>query len=383
MTVLTGEPNYGDDKLYSDFVLDKKKFESYKGCKIIRAPIITRGNNKIKLALNYISFAFSASIIGLFKLRKYDFDFVFVFQSSPVTAALPAIIYRKLTKTPVILWVQDLWPDTLSAVGVVKNKWLLAVVGKLVSFIYNRSDAILCQSKGFIRSVEKYADADRYINVMPNWSSSELVSAKYQDLNLIPNNNEMFDILFSGNIGEAQDFPTILACAKLLRKINVRFLIVGSGSVLSWLEGEISKEQLEHKVLILGRHPINDMNYFFNKADALLVTLSNKEIFSLTIPSKVQAYMAAGKPIIAALDGVGADVINSSFSGIATPSGDVEALYSSVIKFLKLTPQELSLFGEHAKLYYEQNFDKNLVRENLYKHVNVILGEEKQDEKNI
>ncbi|WP_282111038.1 glycosyltransferase family 4 protein [Shewanella algicola] len=373
VTVLTGEPNYGEKDLHSNFILNKEKFKFYKGCTIIRAPIILRGENKIQLVLNYISFAISACTYGLFKLRKNKFDFVFVFQSSPVTAALPAVIYRNLTSTPVILWVQDLWPDTLEAVGVVKNKRLLAIIGRLVSYIYNRSDVILCQSKGFIKSVKRYTNFQSKIDVLPNWSSTELINSKYEDLGLINTESSTFDVLFAGNIGEAQDFPTILACAKLLRSSNVRFLIVGSGSVLSWLRNEVAKEKLEDKIIIFGRYPIEKMKYFFTHSDALLVTLSKKEIFSLTIPSKVQAYMAFGKPIIASLDGVGAKVINSSKSGIATPSGDIEALFSSIMYLSKSSPDELNRYGQNGRHYYSENFDKNLVRNLLYKHVDSIL----------
>jgi len=365
VTVLTGEPNYPSGEILESYRNNPSEYSSYFGAEIIRTKLRPRKSGGVNLVLNYSSFVVSACLTVKRRLSKRKFDAVFVFQSSPVTVALPALLYKKMTGTPVFLWVQDLWPDTLSAVGFTNNKLILGAVGKLVSFIYKRCDLILCQSTHFIKNVAKYNHDNVPTEYLPNWADDVFSlpptcsTPNYEKL------DGYFDILFAGNIGDAQDFPAILDAAEKIKGRMIRIVVVGVGSLYEWVEQQVSERGLEGVVVLLGRHAIEYMPSFYSKADALLATLAKKEIFTMTIPSKVQTYLAAGKPVIAMLDGVGAEVINEAQCGIACDSGDSAALATSMIALSELDEGTLSVMGASGKSYYHENFEKNMLREKL------------------
>ena len=224
--MLTSLPNYPKGTLFKDFKLQPEKYSDFNGVEVFRVPIILRGNNKVKLVLNYLSFALSASTIGVYKLRKYNFDIIFVFEPSPITVGLPAIIFKKIKKVPIIFWVLDLWPDTLQAIGVVKSELIIKLIGSLVSFIYNQCDLILGQSKSFLPHIKKYTKHDG-IAYFPSWA--ELEFSKINDENFYKKKSK-FNIVFTGNIGEAQDFPSILEAARLLRHDQeIQWVVLGRG----------------------------------------------------------------------------------------------------------------------------------------------------------
>jgi hypothetical protein len=166
-------------------------------------PTILRGNNKVKLVLNYLSFALSASIIGVYKLRKYNFDIIFVFEPSPITVGLPAIMFKKIKKVPIIFWVLDLWPDTLQALGIIKSEKIIKLIGSLVSFIYNHCDLILGQSKSFLPHIKKYTKHNS-IEYFPSWAEQEFSHSSLQVVDELSGNEGVFKILFAGNIGKVQ-----------------------------------------------------------------------------------------------------------------------------------------------------------------------------------
>jgi glycosyltransferase involved in cell wall biosynthesis len=365
VTVLTAEPNYGSDGFYKDYMKNKDKYNEFLGVDIIRAKILPRKKGKINLILNYLSFIFSGCFTVYRKLSKRNFDVIFVFQSSPVTAALPAIFYRYLKKIPMILWVQDLWPDTLSAVGVLKNEAGLSIVGRLVSFIYKKTDLILCQSPAFEKNIINYNHTEVPVEYFPNWADDVFKNKVDESIETFNKEEGLFDIVFAGNIGEAQDIPAILDAVESLIDKPVRFIFVGNGSLYNWLNSAIKIRGLEKSILMLGRHPIESMPSFFQKADALLVSLSSKDIFSMTIPSKVQAYMSAGKPIVAMLNGIGAEIINNSGAGYSVDSSDSEGLSNVIAKLCDKNAEELEHIGNCGKIYYKKNFDKDMLRNKL------------------
>jgi len=357
VTVLTGLPNYPSGLLDIDFIKNPSKYRKYNNVDIIRVPIILRGSNKIKLLLNYVSFALSASTIGVYKLRKLNFDLIFVFEPSPITVGLPAILLRKIKKVPVIFWALDLWPDTLNAIGIVKSKFILNLIGGLVSFIYNRCDLILGQSKSFLPHIQKYSNHSN-IKYFPGWAES--VFSDIKDENSLPHNKKSFDIIFTGNIGDAQDFPSVLNAIELLKAdSNIHWTIVGNGRLLSWLENEIVIRNLIGSVTLAGRHPINKMPYFFNKADVLLVSLLDEPIFSMTIPGKLQAYLTSGKPILGMLNGEGSNIINESGCGYVSNAGDSKSLANNVSKIKKMTIEERQTMGALGLKYSKTVFDRN------------------------
>src|SRR3990167_7099402 len=288
VTGLTGKPNYPDGTFYPGYHFFNKNKESYGAISIIRAPLFPRGkNSKIRLALNYISFAFFASIVGIFRCKKADV--IFVYEPSPITVGLPAILFKKINKVPILFWVQDLWPESVVGVGAVTSKKILRWLEKLVRFIYKHCDYILTTSKSFFAPIKSLVVPDEKLHYFPQ--TAEDFFKPHHDLApeeeaLLPKG---FRIIFSGNIGIAQDVETILQAATLLRSHQaIKWIFLGDGSKRKWLEHEIKIRQLEKTVYCLGQYPILRMPRFFACADALLVTLRKNPVYAMTIPGKVQ-----------------------------------------------------------------------------------------------
>jgi len=362
VTVLTGKPNYPDGEVFPDFRSNPKAFNEFKGCKVVRVPMVSRGKeNSVKLLMNYFSYFLSATLIGSWKLRGKPFDGIFVFGVSPVTVCLPAIILKKLKKTSVVFWVLDLWPETLGAIGVVKSKTILDLVGRLVAFIYNRCDLVLGQSKAFYDGIARYCADKTKIRYFPSWSESMFTDAAPLPLQAIDKHQGVFKILFAGNIGDAQDFPAILNAAAILKtkRLNVKLFIVGDGRAFEWLKSEIIKQKLQEYVYLMGRHPLEEMPSFYASVDALLVTLQESPVFAMTIPGKVQSYMAAGKPILTMLTGEGSRVIAEANCGLVADSGDCEKLAQNIFQMTQMTLEQLNNLGQNARIYSEKEFDRN------------------------
>jgi colanic acid biosynthesis glycosyl transferase WcaI len=359
VTVLTGKPNYPDGETFKEFLSTKSNYNNYNGAKIIRVPMLARGKGKTSLFLNYISYAVSASIFGVWALRKEKLDSIFTYQLSPITVGIPAIIIRAIKKIPLVFLVLDLWPESLEAVGVVRSKLILKCVGLLVSFIYARSDLILAQSKSFIPEIKKYVHIDSRIEYFPSWAESAITMQDVQPAPEIDSKMGVFKVMFAGNIGEAQDFPAILAAADRLRKYKkIQWLIIGDGRKADWVKEKISQMGLDEHVLMLGRYPVQRMPSFFQHADALLVTLKNEPIFSLTIPAKLQAYLAAKKPILGMLNGEGAEIIQRSGAGISCAAGDDKALAATVLKLYEMDAESRDALGRNGFEFGIKEFDR-------------------------
>lgn len=334
----------------------------FNGSKVFRVPIVLRGNSKIKLILNYITFALSASIFGFYKLRKNNFDVIFVYEPSPITVGLPAIVFKKLKKTPIIFWTLDLWPDSLKAIGIIKSKFLLKFVGLVVSFIYNNCDLILGQSKSFLPYIKNYSNHNN-IKYFPSWS--EIPCSNHKELKFSGNNSK-FKVVFTGNIGKAQDFPAIIDTIELLKQnLNIHWIFVGDGVLLSWVKNEIHKRELTSCVTFEGHHPVEKMPDFFADADALLVSLKDEYIFSMTIPGKLQSYLGSGKPILGMLNGEGAKIIHDSRCGFAVNAGDSFSLATSIQKLIKMNQNERNEMGLKGLKFYQEHFDRKMLIDKL------------------
>ena len=349
VTVLTGLPNYPDGKIFSQFRTEPLRYSYFEGAEVVRVPLMPRGNGGLRLILNYLTFALSASVLGLWKLRGRQFDVIFTCQLSPVTVGLPAVVVRAIKRVPMAFWVLDLWPETLQALGVVRSPSLLHIVGKLVAFIYRRCDLILAQSKSFIPQIQRYADSGRRITYFPSWAEQVFNTQDVAPASEIALKAGSFNVMFAGNIGDSQDFPAILAAADLLRaRSDIRWLIVGGGRLSRWVAAEIKSRNLQECVLMLGRYPVDRMPSFFKHADVLLVSLKDSPIFAMTIPGKLQSYLAAGIPVVAMLNGEGAELVASSSSGLTCSAGDSHGLAAAVLALSKMTNQERATMARNA-----------------------------------
>jgi colanic acid biosynthesis glycosyl transferase WcaI len=359
VTVLTGEPNYPEGRIYPAYRTDPLTFLQWGAVSVVRVPVIPRGQSKFQLVLNYISFALSATLLGAWNLRGKSFDSIFVFQTSPVTAALPAIFLRRLKRAPVMMWILDLWPDTLSAIGIVRSPRLLAVVGMLVKFIYRRCDRILVQSRAFAPKVAAMAGSSDKIRYFPGWSEA-IFSDPEQPQELVPEllpYEDDFKVLFAGNIGEAQDFPAIIDAADALRSVpHLRWIVVGDGRAAPQVRAAIAERDLADKVIFLGRFPLERMPAFFAAADALLVTLRKDPVWGMTIPGKVQSYLASGTPILAMLDGEGARIVEEAQAGLAAGAGDSAALATNVRRLMDISPEQRAAMGRAGRAYCAREF---------------------------
>lgn len=365
VTVLTGLPNYPEGKLYDGYGIFKNRRQEINGVKVIRSLLLLRGSGGgIKLFLNYFSFAFFASIKAFFRSFNHKYDAIIVHEPSPITQYYPALLLNKLQKTPVYFWVMDLWPESLETAGGIKNKFILNLFEKMVVSFYKNAEKILITSKGFRQSILEKGNFKDKIEYFPNWAEDTIADGNKNYP--IPTLNDGFKIMFAGNIGEAQDLDSVMKAALLLKdKKNIQWIIVGDGRKMSFVVDFVEGNKLHDTVSILGRFPVEAMASFFDKANIMLVSLKNDLIFNLTVPAKVQAYMSAGKPIIAMLNGEGAENIREAQCGSAVDAGDYTAFAREIEIFSKLSPEKIAEMGENSKQYYLDNFQLSQCITNL------------------
>jgi glycosyltransferase involved in cell wall biosynthesis len=364
VTVITGKPNYPIGTFYKGYKFWGVKKELINGADVIRIPTFPRGKGSaLKLLLNYFSFYLFSYPYSRFKTDK-DFDIIFVQQLSPVFMAMPAIwALKRNKKAKLYLWVLDLWPESVTATTGITNNFIIGILNKLIKYIYSKSDYILISSKSFEKSIEQRS-IKKDIIYFPNWAESifeETALNKNFELPVLPNG---FNIMFAGNIGEAQDFETILLAAIQTKTENINWILVGDGRKLDWVKSQIKFHNLQN-VFILGRYPIEAMPYFFRKANVMLLTLKNSLISDLTVPAKLQAYAASGKIILASINGEANAIINKHDIGLACESGDFKSLSENAI-ILKNIPEEQRIKMEKNSLnLYYTSYSKKVLLDNL------------------
>ncbi len=367
--IITGKPNYPSGNIFNGYTFWNKNVEYWNGIKIHRTFLVTRGKGGgIRLFLNYISFALFGSIRILFIKNK--FDKIIVFQPSPITVGIPSIIAKFKFKAPIYFWVQDLWPASISAAGGVKNKFILKFFNWITIIIYKNCNKILIQSKAFFPYlINQNVDPNKII-YYPNTTES-FYNYLDPDINLLETMPKGFKIMFAGNIGEAQSFNTILTAAKILKieGIHVNWLILGQGRLKKYVEEKIIEFDLIENFKLLGNLPNELMPNYFSCTDVLLVSLKDDPIFSLTIPSKIQSYLASGKPIITSLNGEGSRIIEEANAGFTSKAEDSIELVKVIKKTLTLSHSELLQLGKNARLYYEKEFE----REKLINKLELII----------
>jgi colanic acid biosynthesis glycosyl transferase WcaI len=376
VAVLSAVPDYPEGRFFPGYGIFKKRQEDYQGIKIRRVPLVPRGRGgKLRLTLNFLSFALCSCLLAP-RYFPGSYDLILVFETSPVTVGLPALVLKRLRKIPIMFWVQDLWPESLSATGAVTSRFLLDLVGLLVQVIYRGSDLILAQSRAFFSSIVKYGGLREKIVYFPTSAEDFYrpvkVEAKAPERALLPRG---FNLIFAGNIGAAQDFETILAAAELLKdRRDLHWVIVGDGRRRAWVEDQVQARGLSGTVHLLGRYPPEAMPRFFALADALLVTLKKEPIFALTIPAKVQSYLACSKPIIASLDGEGARVVREAGVGFTGPAGDPAALADNVLAMYRLSPSQRRAMGLRGRGYFEKHFERQMLLDRLEALMHQVKG---------
>ena len=377
--VVTGVPNYPDGVFHKGYGVFKKRQETIKGVHVTHLPIVPRGNDsKIMLMLNYFSYFIVACMYVLWKVfadsfkgflgfkKSFEFDFVFCQQLSPVMMSLPAVLYKKLKKVLLYTWVLDLWPESLSAAGGISNKHILGFFDWFVKKEYKWSDKILTSSKSFDQSIRTYGDYKGKIVYYPQWSdgspSTPFLPPKYS----LPEILSGFKVMFAGAVGEAQGMECNMQATLLTKeRKDIKWVIVGDGRRLPWVQQFVKEHGLEETVLTLGRYPSETMPLFFEKADVMLVSLTDSPLFNLYAPAKISSYMASGRPIIACLNGEGAEVVKAAECGWLVAAGDAEGLAKLVIRLADENKETLNAKGACGLKFYKENFDKEKCLSNL------------------
>lgn len=367
VTVLTGKPNYPAGRVFDGYRAWGMVAESYGDIHVARVPLIPRGRGgALRLAGNYLSFLGAATLLAPWALFGRRVDAILVYATSPLLQALAAIPLKLIKRAPLVVWVQDLWPESLAATGYIRNRAALKVVEWLVRLVYWSADRILIQSEAFRAPVARLADP-RKLHYFPNPADAVLPSAvtaasggPAEALRA-----DVFSVVFAGNLGTAQSLETILDAAEAIGgRPDIRFVIVGDGSQAAWMRQQVVERRLAN-VDLLGRHPVEAMPALFAKASALLVTLRNEEIFSLTVPSKVQAYLAAGRPIIACLNGEGGRIVEDAGAGVVCSAGDARALADAVVRLADMDPAVRRRMGEAGRHYCNDHFEVGRLAERL------------------
>lgn len=375
VTVLTGQPNYPDGKVFPGYrAWSCGRQEHPDGYSIYRVPVIPRGAGTAwRLALNYLSFVVSATLHGARVLRRQRFDIIFVYGISPILQGIVGVALKRSKHSALVTWVQDLWPQSLETAGFVTNQRLLGWVGMVVEWIYRRTDLLLVQSRAFIPSVQAMAGGTPVV-YHPNPGESAFRGPLYTGLPkllLQPG----FNIVFAGNLGTVQALDTVLdAATLLLPHEEIRVVLIGAGSRRDWLTREVASRKLRN-VQLAGRFAPEDMPGLLSQASVLLVSLVRSPIMSETIPSKIQAYLAAGRPIIASLDGEGARIITEAGAGLACPAEDAPALARAILNLRAMSPEALRRLGAAGRCYYQQHFEPSMLAQRLMQRFRDVTSE--------
>lgn len=349
VTVLTGLPNYPEGRVADEYRKGNKKEETLNGVKVLRSFEIGRGNNSLKLFLNYLSYTLSGSLKALF--MKDKFDIVLVNQLSPVVMAIPAIVYKKKHKKKVMLYCLDLWPASLTAGGVSEGSFIYKLFMKLSKWIYNSVDSIAVTSimfKEYFNGTLGIAEKD--IIHLPQYAEDLFI----ETVEVLKNGK--YNFVFAGNVGDMQSVETIVRAAYELReRTDMIFHIVGDGSKLEECK-ELSNQLKLRNIIFYGRKPISEMPQFYGLADAMLLTLKNDKTISYTLPGKVQSYMAARKPIIAAINGEANRVIEEADCGLCCDAENYKELANLIVRFCDVDNKEK--MSKNSYDYYIKNYNK-------------------------
>ena len=361
--VLTGHPNYPSGRFFAGYGGLSVRREHIFGAHVVRVPMIARGNSSgARLATNYLTFAASATVFAPVLVRG-PIDVVLAYQPSPVSVAAPALAIARVRQAAALMWVQDLWPQTLGAMGLLRSRPIARLANAATGLLHRKMDGLLIQSRGYAQPLEQQGVDVSRITYVPNWAEAFYGPVVVPDS--APERREIpsgFVVMFAGNLGEAQGLETLLDAATILRDLPaLQWVILGEGRRLKWLSEEVRARGLSSRIHLLGRKPAESMPTWFALADVMLATLRPDPIYELTVPSKLQTYLACGRPIIASLDGEGARVIKCARAGEATPAGNAYALAAAVRRLYESQPHILADMGSRGLSYYNEHFRRETV----------------------
>ena len=352
--VLTGFPNYPGGKVYPGYRIQWLQREVINGVQITRVPLYpNHDQSAIKRVLNYASFAASATMYGVFMAKRADVMYAY---HPPLTVGMAAALIKLFRRMPVVYDIQDMWPDTLRATGMLNNPKALDWVARVCRWVYRRMDHIVVLSPGFKRLLLERGVPESKLSVIYNWADEAALGAPVGKVPAAFPGADQFRILFAGNMGKAQALNTVLDAASLLqaRDSRVCWVMLGGGVEVERLKAEAAKRQLAN-VVFLPPVPMAEVGAYLNAADALLVHLRKDPLFEITIPSKTQAYMTVGKPLLMAVDGDAADLVRQSGGGVVAESENPEALACAAEQLAAMPVDALAAMGDKAQRFYREH----------------------------
>lgn len=360
VTVLTGIPNYPQGEYYEGYSKTEKRKEKWNGIRIIRLPIEPRKTGSVNLVRNYMSFVTK----GRRWVRKTNLkaDIVFTYEVSPMTQALVGVWYAKKRKIPHILYVTDLWPENVEIITGIHNKLFLGSIQKMVDYIYRRSTRILTSSRSFIRAIRKRGISEDRIEFWPQYAEDFYRPTERISSSVIPDDG-ICNLVFAGNMGFAQGLGILPEAAARLKKdgVRVRFNMIGDGRYLPELKQKIRESGVGSYFNFIERKPAEEIPGYLAAADALLITLSKSEVFSITIPAKTQSCLACGKPILVSADGEVQQIIKDAKAGLVSDSEDVSGLVKNIKLLSSMDQKRREELGKNALAYSEAHFNKEIL----------------------
>ncbi len=360
VTVVTGIPNYPQGRFFKGYGWFKKRYEVHEGIRIIRVPILPRGKGAVMLALNYLSFVVSGFFWKIF--TRVEADKVFIFEVSPMTQALVGVWYAKKRKIPCCIYVQDLWPENVEIVTGLRNRRLIRAIDRMVDYIYRSCDKIFAASPGFVRRIEERGSAKNAsgskVVYWPQYAEEFYRPAPRRPLADMPGNGE-FKVAFTGNIGYAQGLDILPRTAGVLMEKNVKclFVIIGDGRYREELEQQITEKHVEDYFLLLGRKRPEEVPDYLAWCDAAFLSFADNPLFGMTIPAKLQSYMACGMPVLAAAGGETARIIKEAGCGVVCGFGNADGV-AEAVEALSNDRGRLKEMAENAVFYNQKHFDK-------------------------
>lgn len=361
ITVLTGLPNYPKGEYFEGYDDTKNCDEVWNDIPVYRCKLRPRKTGSVNLIRNYVSFVVEANK-KLKELQNKDFDLIYVFEVSPITVALPAIKLKKKKNIPVIINIQDLWPENIVAVTGMTNPIIIGLVNRMVNYIYRHCDLILTASPSFVSKIkERINDKDK-VRYWPQYST---VNKTDEEVSIY--DKEYFNIVFTGNIGEAQGIDLAIEAAKVLKDKKICWHFVGEGRSKEKLEKLVNEYGINDRVKFHGFHPEKEIPKYLKDADAALLILKPNPVFEMTIPAKLQTYLACGVPILGCVSGEGKRIIEESKAGIVSEDISVDGLVKVCNQFIELPNDLLNEYKERSYCYGKSNFNKNKLISELEK----------------
>ena len=376
VSILTGIPNYPQGKFYEGYTMFKNRFHIFQDMEIHRVPIFPRYKGALRLSMNYLSFV----VFGCYKakvMKKKDFDVIYAFGTSPITQALPAITMKKRIHAPVLLNVQDLWPENVIVMTGLKNRLVIKYLDRLVDYIYNSCDMILGSSNSFVKCIREREHLKKKDKVV-FWPQYSVVSKAPDGVLQIsePLDNfqtDKFNIVFTGNVGEAQGISMVVEAAGSLKDTNIRWHIVGDGRDRERVENMAREQGVQEYITFHGSRLEKDIPQILNGCDAALMIIRPDPIFEKTIPAKFQTYLSCGCAILGCMEGEIKELIQAEKVGLCTDfiSGEQLAIYAR--KMSECTKEEMADFRKNALFYSGELFDKEKIISKLEEYMEKLL----------